>query len=397
MLFPFVGGKDIILGNYGPAWKFHRKLLVTALRQYVSDIPLIERRISDQCQTLLKHFESQEGNPIDPSDILARIVANVICQITFGKEYDTTHPDMERLLAVNQAVMSNLVDAQIIQILEFFPFTEYLPIPAYKRLFPLKDKTFELLKKLLEDSEKKFDPSKPVGDLVSALLQERKEAKDLSAEEKEDFLSAEYLWNTMEDMFLAGYGTTSTTLRWAIAFLVNYPEYQTDIQQQLDETVGRDRMPNMDDRSNLPIVYATIMEVLRLGNIAPQAIPHLSLKDTVLCGHRVPKDTVVIVDIEAVHLDPDCWENPTVFDPYRHIDEDGNLITNQRNFFPFGAGRRACAGEPLAKVELFLFLSWMLHQFTFVPADDQGPPNLKGFTGFAQYPGSYKIRAIKRQ
>ena len=59
-------------------------------------------------------------------------------------------------------------------------------------------------------------------------------------------------------MFSAGHETTSTTLRWAIAYLVHNPGCQTEIQNQLDEEVGRDRMPGLDDRPSLPLVQATI-------------------------------------------------------------------------------------------------------------------------------------------
>lgn len=202
----------------------------------------------------------------------------------------------------------------------------------------------------------------------------------------------ELVVNTIEDMFIAGYETTSTTLKWAIAFLVNYPMYQEDIQRQLDEVVGGER-PSLDDRPNLPLVQATIMETLRLGNVTALLLPHVTVTDTTLCGYRVPKDTIVFANTEPIHLDPECWENPTEFNPYRHIDEDGNLITNQTNIYSFGAGRRVCAGEALAKIELFMFVSWMLHKFTFI-AEDGHPPNVKG--AFIQFPSAYKIRAIKR-
>ncbi|KAL9961780.1 hypothetical protein ACROYT_G030799 [Oculina patagonica] len=141
-------------------------------------------------------------------------------------------------------------------------------------------------------------------------------------------------------------------------------------------------MPGLDDRPHLPLVQATIMEALRVGNVAEAAIPHYTLKDTSLAGYRVPKDTVVLVNFMNVHLDPSCWENPNSFNPRRHIDADGQLITNSGNFLPFSAGRRVCAGEALAKVELFLFLSWMLHKFTFLPSENGTLPDLKGVTGF---------------
>ena len=193
-------------------------------------------------------------------------------------------------------------------------------------------------------------------------------------------------------MVIAGYETTSTTLKWVIAFLVNFPRYQEDIQRQLDEAVGR-RVPSLNDRPNLPLVQATIIETLRVANVSPLTLPHMTLTDTTLCGYRVPKDTTVFANTESVHLDPKCWEDPTVFNPYRHIDTEGKVVTNQGNFYPFGAGRRVCAGESLAKVELFLFVSWLFQKFTFVPEDGH-PPNAKG--SLIQFHFCYTIRAIKR-
>ena len=255
---------------------------------------------------------------------------------------------------------------------------------------------FDIIRIFLREREKNFNPEQPVQDLISGLLLAKKDAERENDREKSAFLSEDYFVNTIEDMFIAGYETTGTTMRWAIAMLVNYPKYQEDIQRQLDEVVV-DRTPSLYDRPNLPLIHATIIETLRLGNVVPLAVPHCTSNDTTLCGYRVPKGTIVFPNTESVHLDPKCWENPTEFNPYRHLDDEGKLITNQGNYFPFGAGRRFCAGEPLAKVELFLFISWLLQKFTFVAEKDGCPPHLKGFYSFTQFPAPYKIRAIKRK
>ena len=217
----------------------------------------------------------------------------------------------------------------------------------------MTDRLFEILRNQLRVQEKAFDPEAEIESLTSSLLKEKLVAEnEVGTGEKAAILSDDYIINTMEDMFSAGYETTSTTLRWAIAYLVHNPDCQTEIQNQLDEEVGRDRMPGLDDRPNLPLVQATIMETLRLGNVAETALPHYTLRETTLAGYRVPKDTVVLPNLMAVHMDPSCWEDPTKFNPHRHIDADGQVITNSGNFLPFSAGRRVCAGEALAKVLL---------------------------------------------
>ena len=338
-------------------------------------------------------MEEQDGKPFDPADILMRSVANVICGIIFDEGSDTTNPDLDRLFKLNSDFIANAADLQLVTMLDFIPWAHYLPIKAYDRMIQPAFQIQDIIRKILRERQSNFDPAQPIQDLISGLLRAKYDAECEDDDERAVLLSADYLVNTIEDMFLAGYETKSNTLKWAIAYLVQCPKFQEDIQRQLDKVVG-ERSPSLDDRPNLPLIQATIMETLRLANPAPLAVPHVTMADTTMCGYRVPKDTIVFADLESVHLDPECWKNPTEFNPYRHIDEDGKLITNQGNFFPFGAGRRVCAGEKLAKFELFLFISWMLHKFTFIAVDGH-PPKAKG--AFIQFPSAYKISAIKRR
>lgn len=383
-----------MFGNYGPAWKCHRKLFTKALRQYLTDIPLIERRVTAQAKKLIQFIEERDGKPFDPAECLRRAVADVICGIAFGEGFDTTNPDLKRLLKLNLDFIANTDDTQLVAFLDFFPFGNCLPIKAYDRCIKPFCEMFEIIRKISKQRRMNFDPAKPVRDLMSGLLHAKHEAVCEGDEEKISLLDDDYIINTIQDMFLAGHGTISTTLRWMMAFLVKHPNFQEDIQRQLDEVVG-DRNPLLHDRPSLPLIHATILETLRVGNVVPLAVAHVTIVDTTLCGYKVPKDTIVFADTESVHMDPEYWKDPTVFDPYRHLDQHGELVTHHKgNFYPFGAGHRGCAGEPLAKVEMFLFVSWLLHKFTFV-AEDHHPPNLKG--AFIQFPSPYKIRAIKRK
>ena len=51
--------------------------------------------------------------------------------------------------------------------------------------------------------------------------------------------------------------------------MITHPEKQKKCQDELDEVVGRSRMPTFKDRENLPYLCATIREVLRWRTIAP--------------------------------------------------------------------------------------------------------------------------------
>ena len=192
-----------------------------------------------------------------PQLACSSVVADVICGVTFGEGYDTTNPDVNTLLELNVELVANTDDSQLVGVLDFFPFAKYLPVKAYDRLFQMVFRIFDIIRKLLRERKENFDPQEPVKDLISGLLQARHQDSE-NGEVREGFLSDDYLLNTIEDMFIAGFETTSTAMKWAIAFLVNYPKYQEDIQLELDDVLGG-RNSSLEDRASLPLVQATIM------------------------------------------------------------------------------------------------------------------------------------------
>ena len=326
---------------------------MAAIRRYISDQKLVEEKISEQVIRLMQYYEDQNGNDFDPGKIFMESVANVICRITFGKSFNSSHPDFEELLQLNNKAFTETETNSQIFVLDFFPIAKYFPFSGYQAEQKIVDRMFEILRQQLQLQENEFDPEAEIESLIECLLKERITAEnEVDSKERASILSEDYIINSVGDMFSAGSDPVTAALRWVIAYLVHHPECQGDIQSQLDNVVGRNRVPGLDDRPKLPLIMATIMESLRLGNVAPTTLPHYTLKDTTLAGYHVPKDTVVMANLMAVHLDPSIWENPNSFNPRRHIDSDGQLITNSGNFLPFSAGRRVCAGEALAKVKL---------------------------------------------
>lgn len=53
-----------------------------------------------------------------------------------------------------------------------------------------------------------------------------------------------------------------------------------NVQRELDEVVGRGRLPSLTDKGTLPYTEATIMEVQRMAVVVPLAIPHMASKTT---------------------------------------------------------------------------------------------------------------------
>ena len=73
-----------------------------------------------------------------------------------------------------------------------------------------------------------------------------------------------------------------------------------------------------------------------------------------------------------------------------------SVIVIQNSPFNFLAGRRKCLGEQLALMELFLFLTHLLHRFKFRLPEDAPTPCLQGIMGATLAPESYEVCAISR-
>jgi len=65
------------------------------------------------------------------------------------------------------------------------------------------------------------------------------------------------------DLLFPATTTVSSTLNFALVFLLNYPEVQSKMQQEMDKEVGRDRLPNLDDRARSVEISVLIKNITR--------------------------------------------------------------------------------------------------------------------------------------
>ena len=80
----------------------------------------------------------------------------------------------------------------------------------------------------------------------------------------------------------AGTNTITTTLHWAVGLMTKHPDIQEQVAQEVDDVIGRDRIPSLEDFGKLPYTEAAIHEVLRFSSAVPLGVPHTTMEDTTL-------------------------------------------------------------------------------------------------------------------
>lgn len=198
------------------------------------------------------------------------------------------------------------------------------------------------------------------------------------------------LVQVMADMFSAGEETVKTCLLWALVYLLRHPKIMRKVQDELDAVVGRSRLPCLEDQQHLPYTEATLCEVLRRSTVVPLGTFHATSEDTTLGGYSIPKGATIIPLLYGCHMDSRLWDDPEEFDPTRFIDSEGR-VKKPEQFIPFGTGRRMCLGNVLARSELFLFFTSILHVFNLGQPEGEPLPSMEGEFSTTYTPKPFKV------
>ncbi|XP_047051559.1 cytochrome P450 76M5-like [Lolium rigidum] len=357
-----VGGYSSIsmvwLPSSSPLWKQLRTVASTVLftsRRLGASHAIQERKARE----LVAHFRASSGNPVRVALPVFSAVLNMMSGVLFSEDVvemgSLSGQEFMELIAdtVAESIKPNISD--------LFPFLSALDLSGGRRAAAAKlvrfDKFFDAVIDRRQNSAEKHC------DLLESLL-------ELPAKSQ---LERPVIRALLTDLFIAGSHTTTTTVEWAMAELLRNPTKMAKARAELKEAFGSGNAEE-GDLANLPYLQAVIKETMRLHPPAPLLLPHeVSESGVTLGGFSVPKGARVFINVWAIGRDAEVWPEPEAFAPERFLDREVDFRGRSFEYIPFGSGRRACPGMPLAVAVVPMVLASLLHEFEWRLPDGMVP------------------------
>ncbi|XP_058198307.1 phenylalanine N-monooxygenase CYP79D16-like [Rhododendron vialii] len=178
-------------------------------------------------------------------------------------------------------------------------------------------------------------------------------------------LSPDEIKAQIVELMIATVDNTSNAVEWALAEMINQPALLKRTMEELDRVVGRNRLVQESDLSQLNYVKSCVRESFRLHPIAPFNVPHVSTADAIFAGYFIPKGSHVLLSLPGLGRNPRVWDEPLQFRPERHLKRDGSdvmLTDPDLKMLSFSIGRSGCPGVTLGSTMTAMLMARLLQK-----------------------------------
>ncbi|NXL67418.1 CP2CE protein, partial [Chordeiles acutipennis] len=212
-------GKGILVSN-GLVWKHQRHFAIGTLRKLGIRNKGMECGIQTEAHYLVEFFKDKDGRAVDPSFPIVHAVSNVICAVVFGHRFSLEDKTFRQLIEAYNCIVA-FGNSYFYYMCEIFPWTTArLPGPAHKALFSC-DFVRSFIRQEIKSHRERGTTDKPE-DFIDFYLDQIEKTKNIP----NSTFDEDNMVQSVFDLFLGGSETTATTLRWALLYMVVYPDIQ---------------------------------------------------------------------------------------------------------------------------------------------------------------------------
>ncbi|KAJ3704152.1 hypothetical protein LUZ61_007857 [Rhynchospora tenuis] len=332
--------QDMVFAPYGSRWRALRKICAIHLfsPKALDDLmPIRKAAVMSMAKEV--YFQGKKGAVVDLSQVISVCAMDALSRATVGWKVFGEGKEASEFKAM---VVELMQLAGVFNVGDFVKGLAWMDPQGVVRK----------MKKL----HKRFD------EFFDYLIEARRTGKNRGGGR-----------GMLNNLFVAGIDTSSSTVEWALAELIRHLDILKQAQEELNSVIGRHRLVTEQDLPNLPLFQAIIKEVFRLHPPSPLSLPRTGNNACEINGYHIPKNATLLVNVWAIGKDPTIWKNPIRFDPWRflpggphaHADVKGNNF----ELIPFGAGRRMCAGMRLGLRMVQIMTATLIHAFDWVLPD----------------------------
>ena len=330
-LRPVVGGRSLLLLD-GPRHLRERRLLLPpfhgARMQRYGEI------MREVASADLRGWPIGEAFPVQPRT--QAITLDIILRTVFGTEEGAAADKIRT--ALYQLIVDFSSPSLLVPALQ----ADLGPRSVWGRFVRTRRTTDALVYEMIDERRRRGTEGRD--DILSMLLDARYE--DGSA------MSEVELRDELVTMLVAGHETTATGLSWAFHHLIENPEVQAAVHEELDRVVGDG---TVEPEHELPYLDAVIKETLRVVPVIA-AVGRVLQAPTRIGGIDLPAGIMVTPSIYLTHRNPSLYPEPDRFDPSRFL----GVRPSPYAWLPFGGGVRRCIGMAFALYEMRVVLATVL-------------------------------------
>lgn len=180
-------------------------------------------------------------------------------------------------------------------------------------------------------------------------------------DENGNYLSDAGIVTQTLQLLFGGHETTARLLCWALIELSNHPEWKDKLRQE-----------QLQISCDCSLTVANLRQLSKMNCVLKEAerlyppsyfIPRGVVEDIEIHGYIIPAGWFVMLSPLLTHRLHELYHQPHVFDPARFLpprEEDKN---HPFALIGFGGGQHRCIGYELAKAEMKVILSEILHSY----------------------------------
>lgn len=344
---------------YGPEWRSLRRNMVSGMLSASRLREFHPARVSamDRFVQRLRAEAEANGGAVWVLRNARFAVFAILLSMSFGVTLDE-----DEIVRIDE-MMKRVLLCISPRMDDYLPFLGPFYAKHQRKVLQVRKEQVETVTALIDRrrailNDRRIEPHAAPFSYLDSLLDLKVDGRDCAPSEPQ-------LVTLCSEFINGGTDTTSTAIEWAMARIVDNPNIQAKLHEEIVATVG-DRPVDDRDIEKLTYLQAFVKELLRKHPPTYFSLTHAAVEPAKLSGYDIPPDANLELFLPTIAEDPRLWSNPLEFNPDRFITGgEAADITGSAGIrmIPFGAGRRICPGLAMGTTHISLMVARMVQAF----------------------------------